>query len=78
MVVKAFGKILRTADRLVFACVGSTGSQPFDVSVHAVHSRILTIYNIFNLFELLQCLEYSVLGTLTFLLFLCVPLEVLC
>lgn len=67
MVLKVFGKILLTADSVEFAHVGSRGSQPFDISVHPVHSRILIAYNIFNLFELFQCLEYSILRTLTFL-----------
>lgn len=70
MVVKVFGKILLTTDRVAFAHVGNRGGQPFDISVHPVHSRILIIYSIFNLFKLLQCLEYSIWRTLTFLLFL--------
>lgn len=33
---------------VVFAYVGSGGSQPFDIAVHLVHYTVLIIYNIFN------------------------------
>lgn len=46
--LKLLGKTLLIADRVVFAHVGSGGSQPFDISVHPVHYTILIIYSIFN------------------------------